>query len=393
MQVLIVTRHESGGATRLALDLSAGLRAKGVDTILFASGPVDLSFADVAGINIYAPRRPLRSGGAAQFISLLRRLIRDERPDVVLSNTLPLNLLILAMQRLGLIRAPVVVVEHTHRSAADRLALQRHGVWGKARARTLALAMTLLYPRAATVVTVSLGVAVDLRDRLPRSVHIQYIENGIDVERIRATAAKTTPAAESVAALEGPVIVAAGRLVWEKGFNDLLSAFALLRASMAQEAREACQLVILGDGPLLGELRTQAQALGVSDAVHLPGFVENPWAVFAQAKVFVLSSRHEGCPLAVLEAVACGLPVVSTDCQSGPAEILKGNVRSRLVPVGDPGSMARALADVLEVEALQETSALPAAELPEQFTLAGMADRYEQLLRDVVSGAALFRQG
>lgn len=388
MRVLMALRHVGkGGATRLSLDLSAGLRANGITTILCAAGSVDHGQPGVADAEISALRRRIHAGNAAQFVVMLLRLVRYERPDVVLSHTMPLNLVVLALRRAGLIRVPIVVVEHSHRSAADRLASEQHRVWGEVRGRILALAMALLYPSAATVVTVSSGVAVDLRARLPRSARIRCIENGIDVERVRAAAAQTTAASHAVAALQGPVIVAAGRLVPEKGFGGLLSAFGLLRASMAQEAREACQLVILGDGPLLGELRTQAQALGVSDAVHFFGFVENPWAVFAQAKVFVLSSRHEGFGLVVAEAVACGLPVVSTDCQSGPAEILKGNARSRLVPVGDPGSMARALADVLEVEALQETSALPAAELPVQFTLAGMADRYEQLLRGVVSGA------
>jgi glycosyltransferase involved in cell wall biosynthesis len=106
--------------------------------------------------------------------------------------------------------------------------------------------------------------------------------------------------------------------------------------------------MILGDGEDRPELQTLVQELGLEEAVALPGFVDNPYKFMKRADVFVLSSKWEGLPTVLIEALACGCPVVSTDCPSGPAEILEGGRWGPLVPVGDAGSLAKAILQVLE---------------------------------------------
>jgi glycosyltransferase involved in cell wall biosynthesis len=174
-----------------------------------------------------------------------------------------------------------------------------------------------------------------------------------------------------------PALVAVGRLAHVKGFDQLLEAFAILRTELAAES---ATLVILGVGPERPDLEQLARDLGIDAHVRFPGFVENPWAAMGKADVFVLSSRHEGLPLVVAEAVACGLPVVATDCRSGPAEILRGNPRSRLVPVSDPPAMAQAI-----VEVLADADASPAVPLAPGFTVREAARRYRELLGDILS--------
>ncbi len=133
-----------------------------------------------------------------------------------------------------------------------------------------------------------------------------------------------------------PVVLAVGRLEFEKGYDILLEAFAKVRSEV--EAR----LVILGKGSLQEALRAHALRLGISEQVDMPGLDPNPYRYMRQARVFVLSSRYEGLPNVLIQALAaCGCPVVSTNCPSGPAEILDGGKYGKLVPVGDVGGAGR----------------------------------------------------
>jgi hypothetical protein len=138
------------------------------------------------------------------------------------------------------------------------------------------------------------------------------------------------------------VALLARRLAPQKGFATLIRAFAEVRR------RRPARLVILGDGPLRPELEALAGELGVGGDVALPGFVANPYAYMARASVFALSSAWEGFGNVLVEALACGTPVVAADCPSGPGEILDGGRFGRLVPVGDPEALARAILGTLD---------------------------------------------
>ncbi|MDO8334789.1 MAG: glycosyltransferase [Nitrosomonas sp.] len=149
-----------------------------------------------------------------------------------------------------------------------------------------------------------------------------------------------------------PIVITAGRLAPEKGFSDLILAVKLL------SQRTAMRLAILGDGPLRRELETFIQREGLTDTVRLLGFQENPLKYFKQSRVFVLSSYVEGLPNVLVEAMACGCTPVSTDCPTGPREVLKGGEYGYLVPMRDPEAMAsaiqRALEEPMSLEKLKE---------------------------------------
>jgi glycosyltransferase involved in cell wall biosynthesis len=161
----------------------------------------------------------------------------------------------------------------------------------------------------------------------------------------------------------------------QKDFNTLITAFAVLRRS-----RHA-KLVILGEGSLRDKLEAQAFRLGVADDILMPGFQSNPYAWYATADVFVLSSVHEGFGNVLVEAMACGTPVVSTDCPSGPAEILENGRYGRLVPVSDPISLAKAIKE--QLDAVQDLNLVRAR--AREFSVEAAVDAYIKLIHEIVS--------
>ena len=138
-----------------------------------------------------------------------------------------------------------------------------------------------------------------------------------------------------------PYLCAVGRLSMEKGFDTLIQAF-------SQLSDTKLHLVILGEGPLRADLTSLAKNLGVSERVHLPGFVSHPEAVIYKAKLFVLSSRWEGFGNVIVEALATGVPIVATDCQGAPADILLQGELGHLVPPNDPDALSQAINEALE---------------------------------------------
>ena len=141
----------------------------------------------------------------------------------------------------------------------------------------------------------------------------------------------------------GPqVVLAAGRLSKQKDFSTLLAAFAKLLA------HRPARLIVLGKGRRRAMLTSQAEELRIAQHVDFPGFVQNPYAFMAKASLFVLSSQHEGLPTVLIEAMACGCPVVSTDCRFGPDEILEDGRWGELVPVGDAKALSEAMLRALD---------------------------------------------
>ncbi|MFD2112459.1 glycosyltransferase [Thiorhodococcus fuscus] len=200
----------------------------------------------------------------------------------------------------------------------------------------------LLYPKVDRIVAVSEGVAEDTARiaRIPRE-RIGVIRNPVITPELSAQAAQ--PCRHPwLAPGEPPVLMGAGRLQRQKDFPTLIRAFARLRAE------RDCRLMILGEGAARPKLQSLIQELGLDDSVDLPGFQTNPYAFLARASVFVLSSAWEGSPNVLTEAMALGVPVVSTECPSGPYEILDAGRHGRLVPVGDAEALAEAMAATLD---------------------------------------------
>ncbi|WP_213981321.1 glycosyltransferase [Sphingomonas sp. dw_22] len=198
------------------------------------------------------------------------------------------------------------------------------------------------YPRASHVIAVSEGVAEDLVANFGvRRDSVSAIANPVDHQRI-AELARETPAFQP----QGAYVIAAGRLVPNKNFAMLLDAYA--------RAEIPARLVILGEGPEREALESRARGLGIAGRVDMPGFIYNPYALLARAELFAMPSNAEGFPNGLVEAMACGLPVVATNCASGPSEILADMAREAvpgpmdvdagaLVPTDDPERFAAAL--------------------------------------------------
>jgi glycosyltransferase involved in cell wall biosynthesis len=278
---------------------------------------------------------------------LLARFLRREQPDVLLSAMDIPNMVAVVAARLA--GRPNRVVVSIRSVWSIRLA--KASTWQE---RSLRWIGPWVHRRAAAVIAVSDYVADDfaVAAGLPRG-RIFRIYNPVipDIHR-RAAEPLDDP---EFAPGAPPVILGIGRLEEEKDFASLIRAFAILRHSA--DAR----LVILGDGSLRGELLALRASLGLGDSVLLPGFVKNPYPYLRKAAVFALSSSREAFGVVVIEALALGIPVVSTDCPGGPAEILERGRFGRLVPVGRPELMAAAirqtLADPPDRAALQARAA------------------------------------
>ncbi|HSU17092.1 glycosyltransferase [Longimicrobium sp.] len=275
---------------------------------------------------------PLPGGRMARAPLALRRLVRRLRPDLVCSFMDHANCVALASTA-GLRGAPPVVAGVQVSPAMEFL---RDPDW---RRRALLRAIRALYPRAAGVVAISRGVEDEVARVVPRvAPRIRVIYNaGVDDEVMRLAAEPFEPPPG-----EGPVVLACGRLTEQKGFSTLLDAFALLRRTVP-----AARLWLVGEGELRGELTAQAAALGIADAVWMPGFRANPYQLMRAADVFALSSLWEGFGNVIVEAMAVGTPVVATDCPHGPAEIIRDGKSGLLIPPSDAGALAGALARVL----------------------------------------------
>lgn len=328
---IFVSFSGQGGVERMVLNLADGIRRQGhaVDLVLVkARGAHAAEFP--AGVRVVH----LDARHTWSALPALMRYLRSEPPAALLA----------AKDR----AIRVAVVARAFAGARTRLvgrlgttvsaALEGRG-W--VRRRLWYLGMRLFYRHADCIVAVSQGVADDLRaiTGLPAQ-RVPVVRNPVITPALHARAAE--PSGHPWLDRPGlPVIVAAGRLTRQKDFPTLLRAFARVRAA------RPCRLVVLGEGKDRAALERLAQSLGIDADFALPGFVGNPHSYTAKAALFVLSSAWEGSPNALTEALALGVPVVATDCPSGPREILAGGRYGRLVAVGDDAALAAAILDTL----------------------------------------------
>jgi len=258
-----------------------------------------------------------------------------ERPDVLLSAANHVHLTAVIAARLSF--APVRLVLRV----SNHLTGSHLGDSERQRPRRLKFARRV-YGWADAAIAVSQGIADDLVEhtRLSRE-RVCAVTNPTYTPEIESAASATLDH-PWVASGEPPLLLGAGRLVPAKDFATLLRAFARVRA------HRSVRLVILGEGNKRRDLERLLNELGVEADVELHGFVDNPFAWMSRASLFVLSSAWEGSPGVLVEAMACGCPVVSTNCPSGPDEILAGGRYGRLVPVGDDAALADAIIEALD---------------------------------------------
>lgn len=328
--LLVLPSLDRGGGERVLLQLAGSFVASGRDVhiaALLGGGPLRVFVPEGVTLHELIDASDAHHGLALAWKALpkLASLIRTIKPHAVLSTMTGTNLLVTLVCMVARTRARLVL-----REAASLV---------NAKSALKRLAMRWLYRRADGLVAVSAGVAQDLRRlNLPDDC-IHVIRNPVDVVRLRHLAEVGQPLSGHG---DEPYVVSLGRLAEQKDHLTLLQAYA------ASALRASHRLVIVGGGEWHGKLKHLADELGLGNRVQFTGAMDNPYRVLADAELHVLSSRWEGYPNVLLEALALGVPVVSTDCPHGPREILDGGLYGRLVPVADAATLSRAMDEELK---------------------------------------------
>ena len=271
----------------------------------------------------------------------LAKYIRKNKPAVLISHLCHANVIAALAKELAVTDTQLILVEH------DTLSVSESEVF---RARFVPPLMKLFYPRANKIVGVSEAVSRDLETQLGlKKGKVKTIYNPVvNTELIHQ--AKAYLDHPWLQPNSPPVFLAVGRLTIKKDFSTLIKAFANLREKVT------VRLIILGEGELRPELEAITKNLGIAEDVSMPGFVKNPYAYMSRASAFILSSLWEGLPTVLIEAMACGCPVISTDCPSGPKEILAAGKYGELVPMSNVMALSAAMARVLESPISKELS-------------------------------------
>jgi glycosyltransferase involved in cell wall biosynthesis len=359
---LLVPSLGGGGAERAMLHLAQGLAERGIKVDLVLVNAVGPYLAKVPP-EVRVVDLKSKSPVILSKLLALRRYLRQERPMVLLSTLDNVNAAAWA-QRLAGVSTRVVICVQNNLS----LDLQNEpGVMGKLKPYLA----RWFYPWADAIVAVSQGVAEDLMclAGLPLE-DIKVIYNPVVTPDLFEKAKESidhpwfTPG-------EPPVILGVGRLTPQKDFPTLIRAFALVRQHCP------VRLMLLGEGEKRPQIEALVCQLGLERQVALPGFVENPYAYMASSAIFVLSSSWEGFGNVVAEALATGTSVVSTDCKSGPAEILEDGKYGKLVPVGD----VDALADAILATLSQPTNPEVLRQRSRAFSVERIVEQYLEVLK------------
>ncbi|MBD2138460.1 glycosyltransferase [Anabaena sp. FACHB-1237] len=319
-----------GGAERVVINLLKGMSSYNI--------PLDLIVATTDGPYLNQVPSQVRvinlaTGRVIKAILPLSKYLQNNKPIAIISHMNHANIVAVLAKKIGGTETKLILVEHNTLSFSKSNSI---------RAKFLPPLMKLLYPVADVIVGVSKGVAEDLESQLAlEKGKVNVIYNPvIDDELI----AKAKTPLEHPWFEKGcpPVFLAVGRLTAQKDFLTLIKAFGLLRK------QKLARLIILGEGEQRTELEAMIRKLGISENVSMPGFVDNPYAYMSRGSAFVLSSRWEGLPTVLIEAMACGCPVIATDCPSGPREILEAGKYGTLVPVGNEIAISAAMLDILD---------------------------------------------
>jgi GalNAc-alpha-(1->4)-GalNAc-alpha-(1->3)-diNAcBac-PP-undecaprenol alpha-1,4-N-acetyl-D-galactosaminyltransferase len=367
--MLAISGMTAGGAERVAATLVNHWTANDHEVALLTVASTELDFYQldkhVVRIALDLSRSSSNSRDFVvdnfKRIRKLRSAIKEFKPEVILSFIDKTNVrILLATIGTGI---PVIVEEH--------IDPRQHPL-----GRVVRLLRRLLYKRASAVVVLTPGIAQwvsrfvrnELIHVIPNPISQQFHKNG-NLEAARDTNR----------------VIAIGRLQEQKGFDMLLRAFA-----QSVQQHPGWTLMVIGDGPKREQLQALAAALQISDRVIWERAVKQPERELLRSDLFVLSSRYEGLPMVLLEAMACGLPVVSFDCPSGPREIIHDGEDGLLVPANEVGALAAAISRLMSSEEDRKRLGERAAHVVERFGLDKVADMwtavFEQTLRQAGGG-------
>lgn len=357
----VVSSLSAGGAERIIAELANGFAERGHEVALMT---LSTALHDHYQLGEHVRRMSLGQTWAStsawhrllsnlQLCQSIRHAVLDYKPDIVISFIDQNNVRVLAsLVGTGI---PVIVSERTD----PRRHIQSH-LWTFAR--------SFFYPMADRLVVQTEAVA-NWAVGIIRKTRVRIIENPV----------RLMPSPLPFKNREGHTILGVGRLDHPKGFDLLLHGFA-----MSGLAQQGVELTILGDGPERETLQTLARALGIEHAFNLPGVVADPEIWMARATVFVLPSRYEGFPNALLESMAMGCPSIATNCNSGPRDIIKHDVNGWLIPVDDRQALSEALLLMFGDPDLRARLGLAAVKVRERYSKARILQEWERVVEEVI---------
>jgi len=358
-----------GGAERVVVNLANGFCTKGYNVhvvLLKQEGQFINALDDKCEIINLGVKRTRNA-----FPSIYR-YIKTERPDVVISSIDHLNVAVLLVKQFLHTKTKYIIIEHNV-VTNDLLSMFYHNGTLSGIVPSL---MKILYPKADRVIAVSESVKKSLIDKIPQlSNNVSVIYNPIFSQDILTKSKENVDDAVIKQWLNEFVIISVGRLERVKDYPTLIRAFAIVR----QQGVDA-KLVLLGDGTERNNLENLVKQLHLTEHVYMPGFTDNPYKYISKANVFVLSSVSEGLSSVLIEALGCGVPIVSTDCNGAPNEILDNGKYGKLVPINNPQAMAEAILSIFDNNNYDTNIGIQRAK---QFSIEQAVTKYEEVIHDV----------
>jgi glycosyltransferase involved in cell wall biosynthesis len=366
--MVVIHSLAGGGAERVVVNLLKAMDRRDFSiTLVLFEGYFDYTPPDNVEISILQVPSSTnilkQTRGFILKIFLLARLIRKKKPDIILSLISAANIITILADSLSGMQSKVIVVEQNNPS--ESLKNDRYGsITGPL--------MKYFYPKAERIIAASEGIKNDLSRNfgLPEAM-IDLIYNPVDIEEIELLSREEVTHPwfhENV-----PILVSVGRLTKQKGYPYLISAFSLVKQTLP------CRLLIIGSGEDKGTLLQAVNELGLSNDIEFLGFQRNPFKYMARSGLFILSSLYEGFGNVIVEAMALGLPVISTDCKSGPSEIIENRKNGVLVPIKDEKALAEAILDVLTNNGLRRYLCEGARRRSHFFALGPSVEQYSNI--------------
>ena len=321
-------------------------------------------------VDVLSCDMPFTAANTPQVLVRLYALLKEVQPTAIFAHSIGTSRMLWRARALGFLTTRLVPVLHNNVSRS--LACQGRASLLKGLFRR---EMAWMYSRASGIIAVSRGIATEAKAVYGIAEgNIDVVYNPIDLAQIDASRERVPEDAffHEFERLRKPILINVGRLTIAKNQSLLLDAYAQLPQALRGS------LVILGEGPLRGALESKARELGIENEVFLPGFVSNPWWYMQRSNVYVMSSIWEGYPMVLIEAMACGLQIVASDCEHGPSEIIKSDAVGALVPVNDAAALTTAIA-----KRLQAPKSKPSSEgraFVEQYQPSMVAQRYADVL-------------
>jgi len=361
--VFIIPSLAGGGAEKVLVDLLRHLDRDKYDMhlVLFEKAGVHLN-----SIPSYIEIYDLKKRNRYDFFKIIARLaslFKDIKPDAVLSFMAYTNTVTILAKMLSWLDFTLNI--SVHNSLFENLSSTR-----LRKIKTVLFSM--LFNHAKFIVVPSQGIKLHLIERFnAKEKLVKVINNPLDINTIKKMSSKNT-----YKTLSGKHILAIGRLTKQKNFPLLLKTYALISKDIEEK------LVILGEGGDKDKLKELAKDLGIQEKVLFLGFQNNPYKFMKNASIFVLSSSWESFAIVLVEAMACGTPVISTDCPSGPGEIIISGKNGLLVPPGDEKALANAMATLLRDENLRNKFSEEGRKRAEDFKIEKILPQYEKLFQE-----------